>query len=457
MPKLKPTFSLPSSYKRLRCRVPVNYQCGGKCQPAKNKCKKLSSGVPKTALEWMKYIQERKERVEGINLRRAGGRSRLGIDDLGFVKRTGQSVDFNKREPRVSENVIPEVDLHLFLKPGDKVNMKDKFGTKRTDIIEKANKYSLELKKYNYQPTNTVQSVIRDGKTYTVEQSGEWTRYIDDELRKGTLDWDKFNLKSKFPVLHKLYGKRAKPGRLSTEKKEGEKIELIGTPDDMLGQFSVVTKTKKYDEGKFPSLLKKAQQWSRKPPTESQLKKQERRIELTKKILGTKQGLEKWLKKKAIEGESLSGSGYYRSHYRFPSVEKEEAILSAMMGDKGEKLKKIYPIYLQRMQDIADKAWAIHEQDLGAKTQERRQEIDEQLWELFGGTRPSRTNSVFGVNITGDHKKDLPLIKSAYRKAVRIAHPDAGGSDAKFRQVNEEWERYKKTLPSDFAEMLSLN
>lgn len=478
----KSLFNLPKKYKRLKCKLPQNYQCGGKCQPARFNCKKTVKGVPKSALDWLKYVEERKTRVSAINDRQQGGRSRLEVDDLGFVKRVGQSANFNSRKGKIDGNVIPQIDLHLFLKPGDKVVTKENwYSEERSDSVANVKTKTFMPEnptwrfKYRGVPIKNIQSVTRDGKTYSVEQTGEWTAYIEDGIKNGTLDWERFNLKDKFPSLYKLYGKQSKPGKLSTEKVEGKKhdFKFKGTRLDSLSQSNLLDSIAEQEDKRLPDLLKKAKQWATNPPDYPQISRQKRKVESTRRLLRNENAIADWIRQKSDFLRSNPKKDY--RVYKFPSVEKEEAILAAMMGDGGKKLKEKYPIFLQEIKNVADSIFYSRSKP-GDRRDAKVSESDDytrsnpwrDAWHdsYFGGgdddywnnvktqlgDRVEQPTSVFGVKLTGDHDKDLPLVKSAYRKAAKETHPDTGGNDAAFRKVNEEWERYLKTLPANYSE-----
>ncbi len=88
----------PRSFKRLKCKTPVNYQCGGKCQPIKNNCKKMALGMAKNGLEYLKALEERKSRIAKVNTKR-GGRTLFTVDDSGNVGKgmAGRVADPAKR------------------------------------------------------------------------------------------------------------------------------------------------------------------------------------------------------------------------------------------------------------------------------------------------------------------------------------------------------------------------
>lgn len=91
-------FNTPRGQRRLKCNVQANYQCGGKCQPLKNKCSKDALGMAKDGLAYLKAVEERKARIAAVNAKR-GGRSQYVVDDLGNVGRgaPGREADPNKR------------------------------------------------------------------------------------------------------------------------------------------------------------------------------------------------------------------------------------------------------------------------------------------------------------------------------------------------------------------------
>ncbi len=101
----------PRSLKRLKCKTPVNYQCGGKCQPIKNNCKKMALGMAKNGLEYLKAVEERKSRIAKVNAKR-GGRTLFTVDDSGNVGKglVGRVADPAKRVYGGTGTVIASTD-----------------------------------------------------------------------------------------------------------------------------------------------------------------------------------------------------------------------------------------------------------------------------------------------------------------------------------------------------------
>lgn len=112
MPKITSRF--PRSLKRLKCKPSVNYQCGGKCQPLKNNCKKMALGMAKNGLEYLKAVEDRKTRIAAVNAKR-GDRRQYAVDDLGNVSRgvTGREADPNKRVYKGAGTAIDKTGFWL--------------------------------------------------------------------------------------------------------------------------------------------------------------------------------------------------------------------------------------------------------------------------------------------------------------------------------------------------------
>lgn len=58
---------------------------------------------------------------------------------------------------------------------------------------------------------------------------------------------------------------------------------------------------------------------------------------------------------------------------------------------------------------------------------------------------PDRPHRDWWVVLGVDRNADAPTVKQAYRRAQSIAHPDAGGSDADFQEVQAAYEEWKRS------------
>lgn len=56
---------------------------------------------------------------------------------------------------------------------------------------------------------------------------------------------------------------------------------------------------------------------------------------------------------------------------------------------------------------------------------------------------PDREKRPWWVVLGVDSQADAPTVKQAYRKAQSLAHPDAGGSDYDFQEVQHAYEEWK--------------
>ena len=140
-------FNTPRGQRRLKCNVPTNYQCGGKCQTIKNKCNKEALGMAKDGLAYLKAVEERKARIAAVNAKR-GGRSQYVVDDRGNVGRgaQGREADPNKRFYKGALNGGDEAAIGE-PSPTKEKSIKEMFDDQGWDSIIKANGFGGKILK----------------------------------------------------------------------------------------------------------------------------------------------------------------------------------------------------------------------------------------------------------------------------------------------------------------------